>query len=199
MLFTVGVIRPVLVACLAVLAFLPSAAHASAQQLSMMMDDDLLLYRGDQVRDRQLLHRFVARERVADGRATGARAPWPARRAAARAAPDIVSTHQDIGVRAAQSSHSGVPHVLQLRFVSTRCSVQAALEPFAHVRQKVLLTDDEPRQRAFYESLGYTELREHGNGALRAFVRFEGLATAAAGQERGATSDSPAGPEPVHA
>lgn len=54
--------------------------------------------------------------------------------------------------------------------------VQAALEPFAHVRQKVLLTDDEPRQRAFYESLGWTELREHGDGRLRAFVRFEDVA-----------------------
>jgi GNAT superfamily N-acetyltransferase len=51
--------------------------------------------------------------------------------------------------------------------------VQAALEPFERVRQKVLLTDDEPRQRAFYESLGYTELREHGDGRLRAFVRFD--------------------------
>jgi GNAT superfamily N-acetyltransferase len=53
--------------------------------------------------------------------------------------------------------------------------VQAALEPFAHVRQKVLLTDDEPGQRSFYESLGYTELRDHGDGRLRAFVRFEGI------------------------
>lgn len=51
--------------------------------------------------------------------------------------------------------------------------VQAALEPFEHVRQKVLLTDDEPRQRAFYESLGYTELRDVGDGRLRAFVRFD--------------------------
>lgn len=51
--------------------------------------------------------------------------------------------------------------------------VQAALEPFAHCRQKVLLTDDEPRQRAFYESLGYAEIRDHGDGSLRAFVRFD--------------------------
>ena len=50
--------------------------------------------------------------------------------------------------------------------------VDAALEPFAHVRQQVLLTDDEPRQRAFYESLGWTEIRDHGDGRLRAFVRF---------------------------
>ncbi|AXH94965.1 GNAT family N-acetyltransferase [Ornithinimicrobium avium] len=51
--------------------------------------------------------------------------------------------------------------------------VQAALEPFAACRQKVLLTDDEPRQRKFYESLGYSEIREHGDGRLRAFVRFD--------------------------
>ena len=50
--------------------------------------------------------------------------------------------------------------------------VQAAMEPFAHVRQQVLLTDDEPRQRSFYESLGYAEIRDHGDGRLRAFVRF---------------------------
>ena len=76
--------------------------------------------------------------------------------------------------------------------------VQAALEPFAHVRQKVLLTDDEPRQRAFYESLGYTELREYGDGALRAFVRFEGLAAAAARQEGQDASGRPGGTDPVH-
>ncbi|GAA5157388.1 N-acetyltransferase [Ornithinimicrobium tianjinense] len=57
-----------------------------------------------------------------------------------------------------------------------RSLVLAALEPFAHVRQKVLLTDDEPRQRAFYESLGYTEIRDHGDGTLRAFVRIDGAA-----------------------
>ena len=53
-----------------------------------------------------------------------------------------------------------------------RALVQAAMEPFAHVRQQVLLTDDEPRQRSFYESLGYAEIRDHGDGRLRAFVRF---------------------------
>jgi GNAT superfamily N-acetyltransferase len=51
--------------------------------------------------------------------------------------------------------------------------VQAALAPYTHVRQKVLLTDDEPGQRAFYEALGYRETRDHGDGSLRAFVRFD--------------------------
>ncbi len=50
--------------------------------------------------------------------------------------------------------------------------VDAAMAPFTHVRQQVLLTDDEPGQRAFYESLGYAEIRDHGEGRLRAFVRF---------------------------
>jgi GNAT superfamily N-acetyltransferase len=51
--------------------------------------------------------------------------------------------------------------------------VQAVLDRYAHVRQKVLLTDDEPVQRAFYEALGYCEVRDHGNGSLRAFVRYD--------------------------
>ena len=51
--------------------------------------------------------------------------------------------------------------------------VVAAFEPFAHVRQKVLLTDDEPGQRAFYEDLGFTEAHEHPDAALRSFVRFD--------------------------
>lgn len=54
-----------------------------------------------------------------------------------------------------------------------RALVLAALEPYASVRQKVLLTDDEPGQRAFYESLAYQETRDHGAGTLRAFVRFD--------------------------
>lgn len=54
-----------------------------------------------------------------------------------------------------------------------RALVLAALEPYESVRQKVLLTDDEPKQRSFYESLGYRETRDHTNGSLKAFVRFD--------------------------
>ena len=54
-----------------------------------------------------------------------------------------------------------------------RALITAVLDHYAHVRQKVLLTDDEPAQRAFYESLGYAEIRDHGPGTLRAFVRFD--------------------------
>jgi GNAT superfamily N-acetyltransferase len=55
-----------------------------------------------------------------------------------------------------------------------RALVQAVLDRYRAVRQKVLLTDDEPGQRAFYETLGYTEIRDYDEGTLRAFVRFDG-------------------------
>jgi GNAT superfamily N-acetyltransferase len=51
--------------------------------------------------------------------------------------------------------------------------VQAALAPYATVRQKVLLTDGGAAQRAFYESLGYREASELPEGPLRAFVRSD--------------------------
>jgi GNAT superfamily N-acetyltransferase len=54
-----------------------------------------------------------------------------------------------------------------------RALVQAVLDRYRAVRQKVLLTDDEPRQRAFYEALGYSEARDYGDGTLRTFVRFD--------------------------
>ncbi|MGX7825234.1 GNAT family N-acetyltransferase [Actinokineospora sp. 24-640] len=54
-----------------------------------------------------------------------------------------------------------------------RALVGAVLDRYRTVRQKVLLTDDEPAQRAFYESLGYTEIRDYGPGTLRSFVRFD--------------------------
>ena len=54
-----------------------------------------------------------------------------------------------------------------------RALVQAALEPYASVRQKVLLTDDEPAQRRFYESLGFCDAAVAADGPLRAFVRLD--------------------------
>jgi len=50
--------------------------------------------------------------------------------------------------------------------------VRRCLDRFAHVRQRVLLTDDEPGQVAFYESLGYQNVRDFGPPTLNAFVRF---------------------------
>lgn len=58
--------------------------------------------------------------------------------------------------------------------------VELILAPFAHVRQKVLLTDTEPGQKAFYESLGYRQAGgdlpadDDAGLPLRAFVRFDG-------------------------
>ncbi|GAA4896827.1 GNAT family N-acetyltransferase [Tessaracoccus lubricantis] len=48
---------------------------------------------------------------------------------------------------------------------------ERVLAPFADVRQQVLITDDEPGQRLFYESMGLTEIRDMQR-PVRAFVRF---------------------------
>lgn len=45
------------------------------------------------------------------------------------------------------------------------------LKPFTDVRQKVLMTDGEPAQRAFYEAMGFTEVRDLSY-PLRVFVRI---------------------------
>ncbi len=70
---------------------------------------------------------------------------------------------QDVLVMPDEQRH-GIGHAL----------VRAILDRYASVRQKILLTDDEPGQRAFYEALGYAEIRDFGGGTLRAFVRFDG-------------------------
>jgi GNAT superfamily N-acetyltransferase len=53
-----------------------------------------------------------------------------------------------------------------------RALARAALERFDHVRTFALLTDDEPRQRAFYESVGLVALPDAAGGRLRSFVRL---------------------------
>lgn len=51
--------------------------------------------------------------------------------------------------------------------------VEAVMAPYGAVRQKVLLTDDEEGQQAFYRSLGFHQVGEPGPAAtLRAFVRL---------------------------
>jgi len=52
--------------------------------------------------------------------------------------------------------------------------VEKVLERYVHVRQKVLLTDDEPGQRAFYESLGFIEGSDFSPTPLRTFVQIGG-------------------------
>lgn len=53
-----------------------------------------------------------------------------------------------------------------------RFMVMVILERFRHVRHKVLLTDDEPRQSVFYESLGFVNLRDFGPPTINAFVQI---------------------------
>lgn len=54
-----------------------------------------------------------------------------------------------------------------------RALAERALEQYSHVRQKVLITDDEPKQKAFYEALGYTQTEEFQRGSVKAFIRFD--------------------------
>lgn len=51
--------------------------------------------------------------------------------------------------------------------------VEAALERFDHVRSFALMTDDEPRQHAFYASLGLQEIRTAYDGRLHSFFRMK--------------------------
>lgn len=52
--------------------------------------------------------------------------------------------------------------------------LQRCLERFAHVRQRVLLTDDEPHQHRLYRSLGFHDVSKLEGGALHAFIDIEG-------------------------
>lgn len=47
--------------------------------------------------------------------------------------------------------------------------LRRVLEPFAHVRQTVLLTDNNPEMQAFYRSLGFQMARRSG---IAAFLRL---------------------------
>ena len=49
--------------------------------------------------------------------------------------------------------------------------VARVLEPFADVRQTVLLTDADPNLTAFYTSLGFSEAAPSAEAAVRAFLR----------------------------
>ncbi|GAA3282546.1 hypothetical protein GCM10017707_31380 [Paenarthrobacter aurescens] len=45
-------------------------------------------------------------------------------------------------------------------------------ERYRHVRQFVLITDDEPGQRAFYEAMGLKEGADFEAGPVRVFAEF---------------------------
>ena len=48
----------------------------------------------------------------------------------------------------------------------------AVRKRFEHLRQFVLITDDEPGQRAFYESMGLSEGSDFEQGPVRVFAQF---------------------------
>ncbi|MBT2534153.1 GNAT family N-acetyltransferase [Arthrobacter sp. ISL-48] len=75
------------------------------------------------------------------------------------------------------------------RKVIGRAIAERALEEYPHVRQKVLITDDEPKQKAFYESLGYTQTDELRGGSVRALIRFDCPSTYGEGSLAGHLSE----------
>ena len=60
--------------------------------------------------------------------------------------------------------------------------MNACLERYAHVRAKVLMTDDDERQRLFYERAGFKSMQSLDNAALSMFVQIDGV-TCSKGQD----------------
>jgi len=56
--------------------------------------------------------------------------------------------------------------------------MERVLKRFDHVRQKVLLTDDQPGQLHFYASLGFQNTRNLTKTPLNAFVIIKGVTLA---------------------
>ncbi len=50
--------------------------------------------------------------------------------------------------------------------------VSVCLHKYNHVRQKVLMTDDEPGQAAFYRSLGYQNTNDFGPPTMNVFAQI---------------------------
>lgn len=86
---------------------------------------------------------------------------------------------QSIGLERAVSDFTSIVHVQdvlvdpahQRRGIGRQLDIRA-LEPFAGVRQKVLLRDTEPGQKSFYESLGFSTASAEAGTDVRAFVKF---------------------------
>ena len=53
--------------------------------------------------------------------------------------------------------------------------LENCLERFKHVRTHVILTDNEERQRAFYESLGYKNTQDLKKTCLNCYVKMQGV------------------------
>ena len=52
--------------------------------------------------------------------------------------------------------------------------LRRCLDKFSHVRQRMLLTDDEAHQHRLYKALGFHDVSKLDGGALHAFVDIEG-------------------------
>ena len=53
--------------------------------------------------------------------------------------------------------------------------ISECLTRYQHVRSKVLLTDDEERQRLFYENAGFRNTKDLTSGNLNTFVQIDGV------------------------
>jgi GNAT superfamily N-acetyltransferase len=109
----------------------------------------------------------------------------PAKLAAAIAGSDFVVTAVEdealIGLARCVSDDVSIAYIQDIlvhpdhqRKGIGKALVEAVLHRFAHVRQKVLLTDDRPEQLRFYASLGFRNTRELEKTPLNAFVMMEG-------------------------
>ncbi len=56
-----------------------------------------------------------------------------------------------------------------------RTLLESCLNRFEHVRQRVLLTDDEERQHRLYRAAGYRDVATLDNYRLHAFVNIRGV------------------------
>lgn len=75
---------------------------------------------------------------------------------------DVAILHiQDVLVRP-DHQRQGIGLVLVGRILSV----------YDHVRQKVLLTDDEPGQHAFYQALGFTNLDDMASTGLNTYLQI---------------------------
>lgn len=104
-------------------------------------------------------------------------------RKALQGSSTLVAAHDDrllVGLARVISDGSSICYLQDILVLPShrragvgRTVAERALAEYPHVRQKVLITDDEPQQRAFYESLGYTRSDEFQGGPIRAFLRFD--------------------------
>jgi hypothetical protein len=66
-----------------------------------------------------------------------------------------------------------LPELFALHHIGRKL-IRMCLDRYSHVRQRVLLTDDEPHQHRLYRGLGFHDVARLDGSALHAFVDFEG-------------------------